>query len=57
MSRRKKSDKTFEEAAAELGEARPLEEVLRKIVKPEKKKEPDAEKSSAPGTHEPGDQD
>jgi|TARA_Y100000294_G_scaffold174197_2_gene191810 hypothetical protein len=29
----------FEEAAAELGEARPLEDVLRQIVKPEKKKE------------------
>ena len=40
MSRRKKSDKTFEEAAAELGEARPLDDVLRQIVKPEKKKEP-----------------
>ena len=28
---------TFEEAAAELGEARPLDQVLRKIVKPESK--------------------
>ena len=28
---------TFEEAAAELGEARPLDDVLRQIVKPEKK--------------------
>ena len=36
----RKKRKTFEEAAAELGEARPLEDVLRRIVKPEKKKEP-----------------
>ncbi len=35
----KKPEKTFEEAAAELGEARPLDDVLRQIVKPEKKKE------------------
>ncbi len=32
-----KADKTFEEAAAELGEARPLDDVLRQLVKPEKK--------------------
>ncbi len=32
-----KSTPTFEEAAAELGEARPLDDVLRQLVKPEKK--------------------
>ncbi len=30
---------SFEKAAAELGEARPLDDVLRQIVKPEKKKQ------------------
>lgn len=33
----KPKPQTFEEAAAELGEARPLKDVLRQIVKPEKK--------------------
>lgn len=42
MSRKNRTDSkkpapTFEEAAAELGEARPLDDVLRQIVKPEKK--------------------
>ncbi len=47
---RKKSDKTFEEAAAEAGEARPLEDVLRKIVKPVKKKKGDGLKKE-PSPH------
>lgn len=34
----KKPEKSFEEVAAELGEARPLDDVLRQLVKPEKKK-------------------
>lgn len=40
MSKKNKQPQTFEEAAAEAGEARPLKDVLRQIVKPEKKKEP-----------------
>ncbi len=39
MSKAKpKADKTFEEAAAELGEARPLDDVLRQLVKPKPKR-------------------
>jgi len=33
----RKPTKTFEEAAAEVGEDRPLDEVLRQLVNPEKK--------------------
>lgn len=55
--KKKAQPQTFEEAAAELGEARPLDDVLRQLVKPEKKKEPNAEEPTAPGAHEPGDQD
>ena len=36
---KKPKPQTFESAAAELGEARPLEDVLRQLVKPETKKE------------------
>lgn len=43
-----KVDKTFEEAAAELGEARPLDDVLRQLVKPKpKRKKGDDPKAAA----------
>jgi len=39
-SKKRGNRESFQKAAAELGEARPLKDVLRQIVKPEKKKEP-----------------
>ena len=55
MGRKQSKAKTFEEAAAELGEARPLDDVLRQLIKPEKKKPKGSdEKSTDAGTHGPG---